>query len=88
MFASNNLEEYDFLKKFIDYVISYKFEVSKKNLSCEILKRLEKEFILANIEEIKKINDDKDKEEKEKYNKSVASRQKLLKRFTNERKKK
>ena len=81
LFESENLETYNFLKRFIDYVISYKFEVSKKNLSCEELRKLEKEFILSNIEEIKKINEDAMKFDKAKYIESVAVRQKLLRRF-------
>jgi len=58
IFESDNLEKYDFLKKFVDYVISYKFEVSKVNLSSDVLRKLEKEFVLSNIDEIKKINED------------------------------
>lgn len=88
LFESENLEKYDFLKRFIDYVISYKFEISRCSLSCDVLDKLERDFILENIEEIKKINEDAVNFDKAKYEESVAARQKLLKRFIKEEKKK
>jgi len=58
LYESDNLEKYDFLKRFIDYVISYKREISRCSLSCDVLDKLERDFILENIDEIKKINED------------------------------
>jgi len=88
LFESENLEKHDFLKRFIDYVISYKFEISRCSLSCDVLDKLERDFILENIEEIKKINEDAMKFDKGKYEESIVARQKLLKRFIKEETKK
>ena len=86
--VSETLEKYDFLKGFIDYVISYKFSTSSNYVSYRVLKRLEKEFVLANISEIRKINAKRNKLEKKLYEENVKKREKRISYFTRDLKKK
>ena len=78
IFVSETLKKYDFIKRFIDYIISYKFEITRQNLSYDLLKKLQKEFISENIEEIRKINDEATKKDNLECKDKIKARNKRI----------
>lgn len=84
-----SFKNFPYVKEFIDFLIEYKLKTGMLNLSEEIIKCLEAEFIKSRLEEIKQNYNKKDEEykinidEEIKHNNKVRERQikKVLKRI-------
>ena len=75
-----NFKNFSYVKEFIDFLINFKFEKNLVNLSEEIIKCLEAEFIKSKLEEIKINYDKKDEECKIKMEQQINHENKIRER--------
>ena len=82
-----NFKNYQYLKDFIDFIINYRLEYNKSEISEEELKVLKNQFMTINKENIEKLLEAKAEKDIEDYKAQVAERlehnKKLLKRRIN-----
>ena len=75
-----SFKNFSYVKEFIDFLIDFKFQKNSVNLSEELIKCLEAEFVKLKLDQIKENYDKKDEERKINIEKEIKHNNKIRER--------